>query len=161
MLTTVPNTKHSLKLICTFSYLYSSLIHVMRSPCNMISLTVTTLSPSKILLSLGETCTHTQISVHLHYKSLQSFHQKSLGMSVNIWSDRCSPILFLLKRHFIQFENVFRKHTAHVSIQFLFYISWWQNPKLLGLEKKSCISTKYFWQSRFFLRIWSIEMYFQ
>ena len=84
LLTTVPNIKHSLKLICTFSYLYSSLIHVMRSPCNMISLTVTILSPSKILLSLRETCTHTQISVHLHYNPLQSFHQKSLGVSANI-----------------------------------------------------------------------------
>ena len=59
LLTTVPNIKHSLKLISTFSYLYYSLIHVIRSPCNMISLTVTTLSPSKILLSLGETYTHT------------------------------------------------------------------------------------------------------
>ena len=161
LLTTVPNIKHSLKLISTFSYLYYSLIHVMRSPCNMISLTVTTLSPSKILLSLGETRTHTQISVHLHYNPLQSFHQKSLGLSANIWTDRCLPILFLLKRHFIQFENVFRKHTAHVSIQFLFYISWWQNPKLLGLEKKSCISTKYFWQSRFFCGPASIEMWLQ
>ena len=119
-LTTVPNIKHSLKLISTFSYLYSSLIHVMRSPCNMISLTVTTLSPSKILLSLGETCTHTQISVHLHYNPLQSFHQKSLGLSANIWTDRCLPILFLLKRHFIQFENVLGSTLPMFQFNFFF-----------------------------------------